>query len=29
MSAMNRVLEIDALNMTATVEAGCTWAELR
>lgn len=27
--AMNRVLGVDADNMTATVEAGCTWADLR
>lgn len=29
MGAMSRVLDIDADNMTATVEAGCTWADLR
>lgn len=29
LGAMNRVLEINATDMTATVEAGCTWAELR
>ena len=27
-AAMNRILEIDAVNMTVTVEAGCTWATL-
>ncbi len=29
LAAMNRVLEIDELSMTVTVEAGCTWAALR
>ena len=29
LSAMNRVLEVNAIDMTATVEAGCTWATLR
>lgn len=28
MSRMDRVLEIDAADMTVTVEAGCTWAAL-
>jgi len=28
MSRMNRILEIDAENMTVTVEGGCTWADL-
>jgi len=28
LSRMNRILEIDADNMTVTVEAGCTWADL-
>jgi glycolate dehydrogenase FAD-linked subunit len=28
MSAMNRVLEINAEDMTVTVEAGCTWSDL-
>jgi FAD/FMN-containing dehydrogenase len=28
LSAMDKVLEIDADNMTVTVEAGCTWAAL-
>jgi FAD/FMN-containing dehydrogenase len=28
LSRMNRILDIDADNMTVTVEAGCTWAAL-
>jgi FAD/FMN-containing dehydrogenase len=28
LSKMNRILDIDADNMTVTVEAGCTWAAL-
>lgn len=28
MTRMNRILEIDAENMTAKVEAGCTWSAL-
>jgi FAD/FMN-containing dehydrogenase len=28
MSRMNKVLQVDADNMTVTVEAGCTWAAL-
>jgi len=28
LSRMNRVLEVDAEDMTVTVEAGCTWAAL-
>ncbi len=28
MAAMDRILEIDATDMTVTVEAGCTWAKL-
>ena len=28
LAAMNRILEIDETDMTVTVEAGCTWAEL-
>lgn len=28
MSALNRVLDIDEIDMTVTVEAGCTWATL-
>ena len=27
-AAMNRILAIDPVNMTVTVEAGCTWANL-
>ncbi len=29
LAQMNRVLEVDDVNMTVTVEAGCTWADLR
>lgn len=29
LSAMNRVLDVDPVNLTAKVEAGCTWADLR
>jgi D-lactate dehydrogenase (cytochrome) len=28
MGAMNRVLSVSAVDLTATVEAGCTWADL-
>ncbi|WP_432201108.1 FAD-binding oxidoreductase [Erythrobacter sp. W53] len=29
LAQMDRVLEVDDVNMTVTVEAGCTWAALR
>lgn len=29
LSRMNRILEVNAANMTVTVEAGATWADLR
>lgn len=29
LAQMDRVLEVDDINMTVTVEAGCTWAALR
>ncbi len=29
LAQMNRVIEVDDINMTVTVEAGCTWAALR
>ncbi|QUL36979.1 FAD-binding oxidoreductase [Erythrobacter sp. JK5] len=29
LAQMNRVLEVDDISMTVTVEAGCTWAALR
>jgi FAD/FMN-containing dehydrogenase len=28
MTGMNRVLDVDTVNMTVTVEAGCTWSDL-
>ncbi len=29
MTGFNQILEVDATNLTATVEAGCTWFKLR